>query len=758
MNEIAAKPFLARSACITLAFLAANCVCAFAITSKYQVTVSLSQSRAEPGQTVSVTITALQNGLPSREPVHAVLLKPSVGIEPLSLSPASQKIGSYSALVSLPKQAPQGLYLIHAWSGNSEHPLAVGKGSFLLGKLIGDFLIVSAVDKENPSVDLNGYLDEFHKMGGNFLVAHNLITADRAYFPCAVCKRGVDHNQQDIVELLLRQADRRGYSVLLSVGWDMTQDVLYEQRMAETREIMKELFRNYSKHASFAGFYSFQEGSGTYYVPYIREFSRYAKALDRDLLVACAPYIDDPLLAGYLSTLKDLDIIIWQSGVMGSYRPDNRKQYPLRRVRDFCSLAAGAKRLQGKIALTHVELFGYLEERLAPDIATTNYQNIYGQILSAATVSDSDGIVLFTYQYHIYNAVKQRRLVLQSRKAVVDGLAAFNLITSRISRHPNPLALYFPYSDWVIERWTNSFLPALDAFRVMGIPVDVLPYAPPLAESLLPYYPIHMNPKVLARLLTERTVLVLPDVSGFQQTDSDLIRAFIEQGGSVVAFGPQIPMGRSYERKELFGGEPLEIKSHSALILKEAVGTRVNAGTRITLPSLRSPSWRITAGKAIAQFEDGSAAVSVNSYGKGKTLTILPDATSAAQYFPDLVRDVVDSALANTGNERVVDLIGTDTRMDVATQKLGDGFAFSIVNHNSVDKEVNVRALQSNSQSSATWIDLVTGARISESDRDSVVRIPAGGFRAVEFRQRRAAKFASSSLQSKSIAIEHSHE
>ena len=92
-------------------------------------------------------------------------------------------------------------------------------------------------------------------------------------------------------------------------------------------------------------------------------------------------------------------------------------------------------------------------------------------------------------------------------------------------------------------------------FASLGIPVDVLPYAPPLEESVYPYYPFHMNKDVLARLLKERSVLILPNVSGFQQTDSDLIKSFVEQGGVVVAFGPQIPMGRTYERRELFGAE-----------------------------------------------------------------------------------------------------------------------------------------------------------------------------------------------------------
>jgi len=133
----------------------------------------------------------------------------------------------------------------------------------------------------------------------------------------------------------------------------------------------------------------------------------------------------------------------------------------------------------------------------------------------------------------------------------------------------------------------------------------------------------------------------------------------------------------------------------------------------------------------------------VNFYGKGKIVTILPDAWSAARNFPDLVRDTIDFALADTGSERAADLIGTDARMDFAMEKLRDGFAVAIVNHNSVETEVTVRTLQSTSQFPYTWTDLVTGARIPNSDRDSLVRIPAGGFRAIEFNQSHAVKIAS---------------
>ncbi|MGH9903668.1 MAG: hypothetical protein ACRD68_17815, partial [Pyrinomonadaceae bacterium] len=307
--------------------------------------------------------------------------------------------------------------------------------------------------------------------------------------------------------------------------------------------------------------------------PYVREFSAHVKSLGDGLLSAVAPHVDDPLLAGYLSTVEELDIIIYQSGTMASYRTDNRKLYPRRRVREFCALGAGAKRLQDKIAISHVEMFAYREKRQSIQFHAASYDDIYRQILSAATVAGADGVSLFSYHAHVYAPLKKFGEIRRSRAATADGLKAYGLITSEVSHAPNPLAVYFPYSDWIIERWPNYFLPALDAFRVLGVPVDVLPYAPPLDESFYPYYPIHMNEGVLERLLKERTVLVLPNVSGFQQTDSDLVKAFVERGGVVVAFGPQIPMGRSYERRELFGGEETSgARPRAEVVIKEAAG------------------------------------------------------------------------------------------------------------------------------------------------------------------------------------------
>ncbi|HVF46801.1 MAG TPA: hypothetical protein VNA17_04480, partial [Pyrinomonadaceae bacterium] len=426
----------------------------------------------------------------------------------------------------------------------------------------------------------------------------------------------------------------------------------------------------------------------TYYAPFVREFSEHIKSLDPGLLTACAPHIDDPLLASYLSMIEELDLMIYQSAVMASYRPDNRKEFPLRRVRDFSGLGSGAKRAQNKIVLTHVELFAYMEKRLKPEILTASYNDIYGQILSAATVTDTDGIALFAYHSHIYEQSKRFEAGKAGRKAVENALKMYQTITTEVSKERNPLALYVPYSDFVIERWNNYFLPALDAFRKLGVPIDILPYAPPLAESVYPYYPIHMNETVLKRLLEERTVLVLTNVSGFQQTDSDLIKAFVAAGGVVVAFGPQIPFGRTFERQDLFGGESLSETFHTRIAptLGAASQNQPAAFTRTRLPS-----WKPDTATVFATYEDGTAAVLMNKFGKGTAFTILPDAAFSAKHIPGLVRDVFNRALTTTKNRPLTEIIGSDPSMDIAARGNHGPLSVAIANHNTSLRRISIK-------------------------------------------------------------------
>jgi hypothetical protein len=689
------------------------------------ISISLDRSRPQRGEVVDIQIR-------SESAPNAVLLTPTVGTKSLQLDRVSGQQNMFRARVAIGDAEPEGLYVIHAWTGGAEKPASAAKATFLVGRVVNDFFIPAFLDTTNPAADLQNYLKDFRSIGGNFLIAHNLITPTKAHYASRIARTDVAQGSaNDLVEMTLSAADKQGLPVLLSVSWDMTRQSPYQDRMREIKAIATELYELYKHHPSLAGFYSYQEGSGTYYTEFVREFTKHIKTLGSSLLTACAPHVDDPLLAGYLSTVAELDIIIYQAGVMASYRTDNRKLYPFRRVRDFCSLGAGARRLQNKISINHVELFGYLENRLTPETTATTYENIYQQILSAATVADSDGISFFTYHAHVYQTGKNLPQVVRSRAAVVDGVKAFALISDKIARQSNPLAVYFPYSDWIIERWHNYFLPALDAFRVLGVPVDVLPYAPPLDESVYPYYPFHANQEVLARLLRERTVLVLPNVSGFQQTDSDLIRSFVEEGGVVVAFGPQIPMGRSYERDLLFGlVEERKTITHSSTVVREAIGQRVKVGSRFSLPRVQLPSWTVKGARVLVTFEDGSPAVAINRYGKGTIVTVLPDAWNAAQAMPDLVRDVLDYANAARGTKPLVDVVGANENSDVAVQQTPGGFRVAVVNYGAREIELLLKAVVRVER--GRWSDLIHQTTLGNS-KMLKLKVPARGLRAVEF-------------------------
>lgn len=651
------------------------CIAASTHSLASDLTVRVDRAKVERGQTVAVSINADR-----AQEVQASLVTPTVGTRPLQLSRSAD--GTVSATIEIPAISPSGLFVVHAWTGDKSKPSDVGKASFRVGNIVADFSIMNYVDKERRAADLDAYLSDFRSVGGNFLIAHNLIIPSGAFYPSGIARTDVvAGGSNDLIELLLERADRQGIPVLLSVSWDMTRQSHYNARLDEIRRIATELYTLYRHHPSLAGFYSYQEGSGTYYAPYVREFSEHIKSLDRGLLTACAPHIDDPLLAGYLSTIEELDIMIYQSAVMASYRPDNRKEFPLRRVRDFSGLGAGAKRLQNKITLTHVELFAYMEKRSRPEVLTASYDDIYGQILSAATVTDTDGIALFAYHTHIFDQSKRFNEGKVGRSAVEKGLKLYETITSDISKERNPLALYIPYSDFVIERWNNYFLPALDAFRHLGVAIDILPYAPPLKESIYPYYPFHMNEDVLKRLLAERTVLVLGNVSGFQQTDSDLIKAFVEAGGVLVAFGPQIPYGRSYDRRELFGGD------HSAATFHTSVsGGRVVA----QFPKSELPSWRTTTASVMARYEDGSAAIVKNKFGKGTVFAILPSATFAAENLPGHVRAVLNEALRIHEKPPLLKITGTNNDFDIAFQRTEVNLSVAVVNHNSSKQVIRI--------------------------------------------------------------------
>ncbi len=700
-----------------------------------RIDVGVSPRRPGPGDSVAIRLRAPGGG----GEVRAALLRPSLGRLPLVLKASAAGDGWLEAAVKLDPGDPEGLYAVHAWTGDEAAPRAVGKGWFLRGRIVADYPILSLVDPEKPGEDIRAYLEDFKSLGGNALVVHVLMTPAKAYYPSKIAKTDVAPGTAgDYVETFLDDADRLGFACLLSVSWDMTRDADYADFPRQIRAVTDELWDLYGHHPSLTGFYSYQEGSGTYLVPYLRDFCGHVKELHPNLLTSCAPYVDDPLLSGYLSALDAMDLLIFQGMTMASFRPDNVKRYPLRRVRDLCGVGIGGKWLQDKIAITHTELFGYLENRVSKDYSTTTYENILPQILSAATAAGSDGISFFTYHANIHAPSRKfAREIARPRQAVIDGLKAFEVISKNTAREPSRFAFYYPYEDWIVERWADSYVPALDAFRVLGVPADFLPFAPAAKESFYPFYPYHFNEAAVTRLLATKTALILPDVSGFQKTDSDFIRAFIEQGGAVVAFGPRLPMGNSYDRDKLLGAAEGARAVRTTVVSAGEAGRRVPAGKRFELRGgLPFSGWKASGARIAASFEDGSAAVFINRVGKGVIASVALDAATAARDIPDLVRDVLDAILTVTGTSRAADILGTTENVDLASTGAPGGCRVAVVNHGSSPLDIVIVPLPKTSNG-GTWTDLVSGARkpARPSDGGLAISIPGLGYACWEYRE-----------------------
>jgi hypothetical protein len=165
----------------------------------------------------------------------------------------------------------------------------------------------------------------------------------------------------------------------------------------------------------------------------------------------------------------------------------------------------------------------------------------------------------------------------------------------------------------------------------------------------------------------------------------------------------------------------------------------VKAGSRFALQKTQLPAWTLNQAQVIATFEDNSAAVVANRFGKGMVVSFMPDAWTAARDFPELTRDVIDYALSAAGAESLVDIIGAHENVDIAVGKTLEGFSVAIVNHDTTKLEVIVKPTKSSNVSEGEWIDLVTGNAIQNvnGNRPLNVTISGSGFRALEFRRRR---------------------
>ncbi len=671
--------------------------------------------RAAPGDKVAIRIQA--PSMRKGSGLKAEILVPGRGPSSLAVLPEQGRPGEWTASFDVPADAPEGFYAITV-SGTASGKPAVAKASWLVGRVIGDFFITSGVDPADPAADIEACLRGFQRVGGNLVVVHDNINK-KAWYPSKVCAVAAEAGSpDDRVGKALELADRLGMPVLLSVVWDMTRTIPGSERMAGMKAVMAEMWSLFAAHPSLIGFYDYQEGSGTYFAAHVREFSDAVKALDRGLYAACAPYLDDPLLAGYLAAIDSLDISIYQGAFEASYRPDNRKNFPVRRTKDFAALSAGAMRAAGKIALSHVELFGYLERRSAGEYLATP-EDAFDQIASAATCGGPDGITLFTWHYNVHRMGKTIPAAREMGAAVAKGLDFYRAAANRAAVWPGDVTLYIPYSDWWVDRWSDSIAPALDALRRVGVAADIEPFIPPKGEEILPFYPYGMNEDQLKGWLERKTALVLAGISGMQDTDSRLLRAYVEKGGAALLFGPDIPYGDLFDRDALVGGKEGVRAPRARLVVKDGLAPTSSAaaktapGRAFALGGEAVAAWTPTTAKAVAAFEDGRAAILVNKLGQGTVITCTLSLEQMAARAPDLLLDVIDLALTSLGRSRAFDWEGVSEAMDIAQAAGQDGGSIAAVHPGPGAVHLVLRPRFLLAGRSYELIDHLTGARLT---------------------------------------------
>src|SRR5687767_3515927 len=108
---------------------------AYAAFQNTAISISLNRTRPQRGETVEVTV---QGDAAVSQPIQAVLLQPTKGTTQLVLQKVPNSRGGYRTEIPLGPEAPEGIYVIHVWTGEAANPSTVGKATFLLGRIVAD--------------------------------------------------------------------------------------------------------------------------------------------------------------------------------------------------------------------------------------------------------------------------------------------------------------------------------------------------------------------------------------------------------------------------------------------------------------------------------------------------------------------------------------------------------------------------------------------------------------------------------------------
>jgi hypothetical protein len=92
---------------------------------------------------------------------------------------------------------------------------------------------------------------------------------------------------------------------------------------------------------------------------------------------------------------------------------------------------------------------------------------------------------------------------------------------------------------------------------------------------------------------------------------------------------------------------------------------------------------------------------------------------------------VLDYANTARGTKPLVDVVGTNEQSDVAVQQTTVGFRVAVVNYGEVEIEVQLKPI--GPTRAGEWFDLAHQRTII-NDNQLKMKVPARGFRAVEFK------------------------
>ncbi|RKY16543.1 MAG: hypothetical protein DRP63_05195 [Planctomycetota bacterium] len=345
------------------------------------VRIEAERFRVDAGERVSANVVGAYGRITAR------LMRPLC--VPERLMPVDERTIAFR----VDPEDPKGLYVLTAVVGTKSGQKLIAKRSFLSGAVLTDFFYADKMPAENPAIFVQRYLQSFRTLGGNLVIFHPSVGKERPFYESGLTTKRVVP-ASDILELVLRECSRRGIAVLVSVCWDRTTAMAHEERLASLCDLAAEIYFRYGSYPAFCGFYLYQKGSNRAFVELVRQAAAFLKQrINPGLLLACSAYVDDPLVAGYLATVDELDIVVADTALM-PLSDEEQAYYPVRRVADFTRMFATAAKTCGKMVIGSVQLS-------APPSLSKNRlcstSVVRDQLLALAASIPLDGVVLSSY-------------------------------------------------------------------------------------------------------------------------------------------------------------------------------------------------------------------------------------------------------------------------------------------------------------------------------------------------------------------------